>query len=200
MNKRLKISLGILQAARDWNLEAYREAANDYLWAVEEDIVSTKSAIAAVTEKLQGTQSLQQNSVSQSIESSENESVYSKKQAAELVGVTPEAIRNWERNGLLGQTESYRRRFYSQWALERMHMIRLLLDNGYSMMAVRSFFIELDTGNMQEARKLLLNPGESENLIYQADRYLETLLKEKETAKQLCELWKEMCSLPESTI
>ena len=31
-------------------------------------------------------------------------------QAAQLIGVTPEAVRNWESNGLLGRTQSDRRR------------------------------------------------------------------------------------------
>lgn len=193
VNKRLrKLSQGILRAARDWNLENYRDATNSYLEAVEEDIESTKEAITTVTEQLQKKDGCQK------FESTENETLYSKKQAAELVGVTPEAIRNWERNGLLGQTEAYQRRFYSKWALERMYVIRLLLDNGYSMMAVQSFFVELDAGKRQEAKHVLLYPKENENLIYRADRYLETLLRERENARQLCELGEEMSSLQET--
>lgn len=46
VNKRLRrISLDILQAARDWNPEAYRQAADRYLQAVEEDIRRTKRAV-----------------------------------------------------------------------------------------------------------------------------------------------------------
>lgn len=87
VNKRLrKISRSILQASRNWNLEAYRQAADRYLRAVEEDIRRTKIAVDFVMDKLQ--------------EISEDHLVYTKNQAAGLVGVTSETIRNWERNGL----------------------------------------------------------------------------------------------------
>lgn len=47
------------------------------------------------------------------IDQDENdERKYSKKEAAELLGVTPETIRNWERNRLLAQKEPYSRRRY----------------------------------------------------------------------------------------
>lgn len=179
VNKRLrKISMGILQASRDWNPEAYRQAADRYLRAVEEDIRRTKLAVDIVMDKLQETR--------------KEHLVYTKKQAAGLVGVTSETIRNWERNGLVRQRAKYEKRLYSQPELNRMYVIRLLLDNGYSMMAVRSFFGEYDGGGREPAMLQLMGPGENEDLIYRADRYMETLLKTQEKAGQLCAMAEEM--------
>ena len=179
VNKRLrKISRGVLQTSRDWDLEAYRQAADRYLQAVEEDIRRTKLAVDIVMDKLQ--------------EIREDRLVYTKKQAAGLVGVTSETIRNWERNGLFRQRAQYEKRLYSQLELNRMYVIRLLLDNGYSMMAVRSFFREYDGGGRKPAMLRLMEPGESEDLIYRADRYMETLLKTQEKARQLCAMADEM--------
>lgn len=113
---------------------------------------------------------------------------YSKKQAAAIVGVTTEAIRNWERNGLLGQPKAYEKRYYPQEAIERMYVIRLLLNNGYSMMAIKSFFAAFDRNDVEAAVRSLTKPGESETLIYQADRYLETLLHTREKAEELYRL------------
>lgn len=217
VNKRLrKISMGLIFAARDWDLEAYRKRAEEYLHAVEEDIAGTKRAVAAVFGRLwkgQGEDGAveeggcmpdEDGAAEESDRASEavgggqhspqdpRNPQYSKKQAAALVGVTPEAIRNWERNGLLGETTPYRKRFYSAWAMERMYVIRLLLDNGYSMMAVRSFFAEFDAGNRQAAVSALTNPGESETLIYRADRYMETLRNTRRKAMELCGLADEM--------
>ncbi|MDE7298020.1 MAG: MerR family transcriptional regulator [Lachnospiraceae bacterium] len=209
VNKRLrKISMGIIRAARDWDFDAYRKETGRYLQAVEEDIAGTKKAIDAVLKRLHGGENAGMAKAAEMSACAANqqllqcadapECVCSKKQAAALVGVTPEAIRNWERNGLLGQTEPYRKRFYSQWALDRMYVIRLLLDNGYSMMAVRSFFAEFDTGDGDRAAGLLMAPGESEALIYRADRYMETLLHAREKAGKLCRLLEEMQSLGET--
>ena len=167
-----------MQASRDWNLEAYRQAAGRYLQAVEEDIRRTKLAVDIVMDKLQ--------------EPGKENFTYTKKQAAALVGVTSEAIRNWERNGLFRQRAQYEKRLYSQQELNRMYVIRLLLDNGYSMMAVRRFLGEYDGGGREVAMRQLMEPGESEDLIYRADRYMETLLEAQEKARQLCLMAEEM--------
>ena len=179
VNKRLrKISRDVLQASRDWNLEAYRQAADRYLQAVEEDIERTKIAVRIVGDRLQ--------------ETGEELYAYTKKQAAGLVGVTAEAVRNWERSGLFRQRKPYEKRLYSPQELNRMYVIRLLLDNGYSMMAVRSFFEEYDGGDRELAMGRLMEPGENENLIYRADRYMETLLRAQEKARHLCAMAEEM--------
>lgn len=179
VNKRLRrISREVLQASRDWNLEDYRRAADRYLQAVDEDICRTQIAVGVVMDKLQ--------------ETGEERFVYTKKQAAGLVGVTSETIRSWERNGLLRQRGPYERRLYSQQELSRMYVIRLLLDNGYSMMAVKSFFEEYDEEGPEPARLSLTKPGENENLIYLADRYMEALLETQRKARQLCAMAKKM--------
>lgn len=179
VNRRLRrISRDILQASRDGNPEAYRQAADRYLQAVEEDIRRTKRAVDIVMDKLQETR--------------EDGLLYTKKQAAALVGATSETIRNWERNSLFRQRAQYEKRLYSQQEMNRMYVIRMLLDNGYSMMEVRSFFEEYDGGGRELAIQQLMEPGENEDLIYRADRYMETLLEAKEKARQLCTMADEM--------
>lgn len=179
VNKRLRRrSMEVLQASRDWDPKAYRQAADRYLQAVEEDIRRTQTAIDVVLDKLR--------------ETGEEAPAYTKKQAAGLVGVTSEAIRNWERNGLFRQRAQYEKRLYSQRELNRMYVIRLLLDNGYSMMAVRNFFGKYDEEGREAAVLQLTEPGESEDLIYRTDRYVELLLEAKDKAGQLCAMAEEM--------
>lgn len=73
-----------------------------------------------------------------------------------------------------------------------MYVIRLLLDNGYSMMAVKSFFEEYDGGGRELAIRQLMEHGDNEDLIYRADRYMETLFVAKEKARQICVMADEM--------
>lgn len=73
-----------------------------------------------------------------------------------------------------------------------MYVIRLLLDTGYSMMAIKSFMQECDGGQLKNAERLLISPTESEELRYRSDRYLEALLHLREKTRQLCELKAEM--------
>ncbi len=179
VNRRLRReSRKVLETSVRWDIAAYGEAAANYLRAVEEDISGTRNAISICMNQMEQ-------------ETGEG-SRYSKKQAAAMVGVTQESIRNWERNGLLGQQEPYQKRFYGQTLLNRMYVIRLLLDTGYSMMAIKGFMQEWDDGKPKSAEKLLLSPQESEELRYRSDRYLEELLHLREKALQLCELKTEM--------
>ncbi|MCM1117991.1 MAG: MerR family transcriptional regulator [bacterium] len=172
VNRRLRReSLKVLDAATRWDMAAYAETAADYQRAVEEDIDRTEKAIAICMEQME--------------RETTKERCYSKKEAAALTGTTPEAIRNWERNGLLGVFEPYQKRLYGQALINRMYVIRLLLDTGYSMMAIRSFMQEYTSGRTGEARILLLEPGEDEELRYRSDRYLEALHGLRERALQL---------------
>ena len=167
-----RVSLELIKAASRWDLEEYRKAAEGYEKAVEEQIDRTVKAIALCMERMEVT---------------ENSScrTYSRKEAAEMVAATSEAVRNWERNGLLPHGLPYQRRHYDQETLNRMYVIRLLLDTGYSMMAIRSFFTQYDCDCKSMAEVVLLSPGQSDDLIYRADRYLETLYHTKEKAALL---------------
>lgn len=179
VNRRLRReSRKVLDACARWDMEAYGEAAVNYQRAVEEDIDSTRKAVSICVDQMG--------------QEAEKDSHYSKKQAAAMVGVTQESIRNWERNGLLGQYRPYQKRIYNQALLNRMYVIRLLLDTGYSMMAIKGFMQEWDVGQPKDAVRLLLSPQESEELRYRSDRYLEALLHLREKARQLCELKTEM--------
>jgi len=179
VNRRLRReSRKVLAASAGWDLEAYGEAVAGYQRVVEEDIEGTRKAIAICMEKM--------------VQEMGEDRLYSKKEAAAIVGVTPEAIRNWERNGLLGRQEFYQKRFYGQTLLNRMYVIRLLLDTGYSMMAVRSFMREYDSGRSEGAERLLMSPEENEELCYRSDRYLEALLHLREKALLLGEMKFEM--------
>lgn len=189
VNKHLRrISMSVIDAASRWDLGAYEEAAQRYRQAVAQDIERTKKAIFVALEHMEQDRR-------ETYAYGENESAnkaYSKKQAAEIVGVTPEAIRNWERNGLLRQRMPYQKRCYGQWELNRMYVIRLLLDTGYSIMAILHFLTEYDGGEESRATKLLMEPEETEDLRYRADKYLETLFQTEEKANALCDLLEEM--------
>lgn len=179
VNKKLrKSSLRLIYAARDWNLKEYEKMVCDYRQAIEDDISGTEAAIQ-IAMKQAGIQT-------------NGELQYSKKQASEIVGVTKEAIRNWERNGLLPVMQSYQRRYYSQDSLNRMLVIRLLLDTGYSIMAIKRFWESYDLGEKDHARRILTNPIGNEELLYRADQYLQKLKGLRENAKLLTDIMQEM--------
>lgn len=182
VNKRLrKISMDIIAAAKDWDLEAYDRATRNYLQAIEQDITRTQKAVSIVTKQ---------------IDQDENdEREYSKKEAAELLGVTPEAIRNWERNGLLARKPSYSRRLYRPAEIRRMYMIRFLLDIGYSCMAILRFLTAYDAKLNQKATGILLGTVEDKELQSRTDQYLKSLRMARTQADTLCHLLADMQTL-----
>lgn len=173
-----KTSLKILEASRAWDLIAYENRVLEYLQEIQEDIKRTEKVItfAVDTGKL----------------NEESHALYTKKQAATLVGTTQEAIRNWERNGLIPQSQPYQKRYYSQATLNRMYLIRLLLNTGYSLMAILQFLQKMDSGEHTNAKAVLTKPEESEDLQTRADYYLQALLELQDKANALYELLNEM--------
>lgn len=179
VNKRLrKISMNVIKAAKAWDLPAYDRATQNYQQAINKDIAQTKKAIAFVS----GEKNLDAN----------DEKIYTKKAAAELLGVTPETIRNWERNGLLAQRPSYFRRIYRADEIDRMYMIRFLLDTGYSCMAILRFLTEYDAGENKKAADFLLGTVDDEELQSRADRYLKALECAGAQADALCGFLEDM--------
>lgn len=179
VNTRLrKISMDIIPAAKDWDLEAYDRATRNYLQAIEQDIIRTKKAVSIVTKQ---------------IDQDENdEREYSKKEAADLLGVTPETIRNWERNGLLPRKPPYSRRIYRSDEIRRMYMIRFLLDTGYSCMVILRFLTEYDAGQDRKASDFLLGTVDDKELMSKTDQYLKSLMTARTQADALCRLLTEM--------
>lgn len=171
----------IIDAAKMWDLEKYEAAVLDYVKLIDEEINRTKTTIDIVLNNL--------------VEQEEADLIYSKKQAAELIGVTEEMIRNWERNELLPRSLPYQKRFYSQKSIKRMYLIRLLLNNGYSILIIRRFFMHYDAGEYSLAVESLMNPDENEDLLNVADKYLQALYKLKEKAEELYLLVDEMKKL-----
>lgn len=189
VNKHLrKISMGVIETSSHWDLAAYDEAAQKYRKAIEDDICQTKKVILIAMDTME-----QQGSKTADSKQDESEDeVYTKKQAAEIIGVTPETIRNWERNGLIYGGQPYQKRLYGKVDMDRMYVIRFLLDAGYSIMAILRFLTEYGAGEGQKAMTLLFGAEEGGDLRHRADRYLETLQQLRKKADALCELLPEM--------
>lgn len=182
VNRRLRAaSLKIIEAAKNWDLTAYEHAAQNYLKEIQEDRERTQKVIGFALAYAKGKE-----------EQDSPELLYTKKQAAELIGVTEESIRNWERNGLLPSSPPYRKRYYLQTTVNRMYLIRLLLDTGYSVMVIFRFLQNMDSGKYANAKKLLIKPEEGEDLQSKADYYLQALAELRQKAEDLYGLLAEM--------
>lgn len=109
-------------------------------------------------------------------------------ETAQYLGVTVDMLRNWERNGLIDVPRNPENgyRVYGAPEFGRLRVIRILINAGYSLMAILRMFRKFDSGERENLRDALTIPPEendSEYIQLIADRWLHSLV-ELETRAQ----------------
>lgn len=108
-------------------------------------------------------------------------------QTAELLAVTVDTLRTWERNGLLtvprNPQNNYRQ--YGPAEIGRLRVIRMLLRAGYSTMAVLRMVLQLDRGRRNNLRQILDTPRPDEDMHYAADQWLSHLAGQEQRARDM---------------
>lgn len=108
-------------------------------------------------------------------------------QAAELLGVTIDVLRNWDRNGLISiprdLTNGYRR--YGPQEISRLRVIRMLSRAGYSLSAILRMLIQLDRGESSDLRRALDTPRPDEDIFTAADHWISTLTEQEQRSRRM---------------
>jgi DNA-binding transcriptional MerR regulator len=106
---------------------------------------------------------------------------------ARLLDVTPDMLRNWERNRLIkvprDPANGYR--LYGATELGRLRVIRMLNRAGYSQMAILRMMLHLDHRGAGGLRQVLDTPRPDEDVYSAADRWLSTLEEQERRAQDL---------------
>jgi DNA-binding transcriptional MerR regulator len=96
-------------------------------------------------------------------------------EVAEILGITVDVLRDWERNGLIkvprtasGHTS------YGRKEINRLKIIRTLRNAHYSMMSILRMLNRLDQGD-RNVREVIDTPGEDEDIVCATDRYITAL-------------------------
>jgi DNA-binding transcriptional MerR regulator len=115
-------------------------------------------------------------------------------QVANLLGVTIDMLRNWDRNGLIDvprdPSNGYRR--YGAPEISRLRVIRMLSRAGYSLSAILRMLLQLDRGEKTNLRRALDTPGPDEDVYLASDRWLSTLTEQEQRAHTIIALLEEM--------
>lgn len=115
-------------------------------------------------------------------------------QAARMLDVSIDMLRNWERNGLITvprQTDNRYRR-YGPTEISRLRVIRTLSRAGYSQMAILRMLRQLDRGVKADLRHVLNIPPPDEDVYSASDRWLSTLADQEQAALRLIALVEEI--------
>jgi excisionase family DNA binding protein len=108
-------------------------------------------------------------------------------EAAELLGVSTDMLRNWERNGLIKvpRERGNRYRLYGSIEVGRLRVLRLLYRAGYGSMAILRMVRQLDRGQRTSLRRALDTPPPDEDILTSADRWLSTLAEQEQRAHDM---------------
>jgi DNA-binding transcriptional MerR regulator len=115
-------------------------------------------------------------------------------QVSQLLGVSIDVLRNWDRNGLIDvprdPANGYRR--YRSQEISRLRVIRLLSRAGYSLSAILRMLIQLDRGEKTDLRRALDTPRPDEDIYTASDHWISTLTDQQERAQQIITLIEEI--------
>jgi DNA-binding transcriptional MerR regulator len=126
------------------------------------------------------------------------------RQAAQHLKVTIDMLRNWERNGLIQvpRDPSNQYRLYGTAELERIRVIRMLVQAGYSLMAILRMLRQFDAGHKDHLKAALELPREdsaNEAIEIMADRWLPSLLDLEQRAQAIIQQIDHMLKLAHSS-
>ena len=105
----------------------------------------------------------------------------------DLLGVTTDMLRNWERDGLIRvpRDPNNRYRCYGAAEIGRLRVIRMLRRVGYSTMAILRMLLALDRGQAEDLRAALDTPHPDEDAYGAADRWLSALAEWEQRAHHI---------------
>lgn len=165
-----KQAVEIIKASAAGDYRDARQKAARYLKQVELETRHAEEAIAIAGQVLKGTVSISQ----------KDGSVYTRKEAAELLQISMDTLRNWERNGLITvKRRENRYRAYFCEDIERLKMIRSLRCANYSLTAILRMLSSLDANPSASIREKIDTPAPDEDVITVCDKLLSSLADAK---------------------
>lgn len=124
----------------------------------------------------------------------------SRKQAAALLGITVETVRNWEKNGLIHAScsGSMGERQYAGDMQDRLRVVYMLRQAGYSVAAIHHSLSVYDEGQ-QDVHSVLaaLNNPRDQDIVSAGDRWLFELDRVLEAADDIPAIFDQMETLTE---
>lgn len=108
---------------------------------------------------------------------------YRRKEAADVLGVTIDTLRNWELNGLftIKRTEN-RYRVYTEEDMLRLKIMQFLRCANYSLSAILRMLRALSDDPQTNIRKAIDMPKEDDDIIKACDKLLTSLSEAKYNA------------------
>lgn len=162
----------MVKAVARYNFEEAQALLSQYLNLVDQEIFAAHEVIKVVEELLAAKK--------------ESADIYlTRTEAAESLGVTSEALRNWERNGLLTiKRRKNNYRIYDEADIKRLKIIRTLRSAKYSLAAILRMLNAIDN-EKQDIKSLLNPPKPDDGVLTACDNLINSLEIAKKNALEL---------------
>ena len=172
-----QVVLDLVYAARDRHLEAALDLADQYREQIAAERGQAEAAIDYLERWLAG----------ENLSQVENPLWIG--EAADLLDLTRDTLRSWERDGLIAVPRDPQNgyRLYGPEEIGRLRVIRVLVNAGYSHMAILRLMLRLDRGEAVDPRQALDTPRADEEIIHITDRWLTALEGESERVGKIVE-------------
>ncbi len=176
----------VIEASAKCDIPLCHIYTDEYIAAIRKEIKTARQTAEILQKWLDNNKTLLSNDL------------YSRKQAAEILGTTVETIRNWERNGMIlsDKTGVNNERLFDANDIERLHVIYMLRQAGYSMFSILRCMEKYDNGEKNLVLETLDNPGEEEDLLSVGDRWTKALSALEQAAMAIPPLLEQMKVLP----
>ena len=179
-----KLALSIIKTAAGGNLEKALDEAYDYKIHIENEINKAEEALVIL-----------QKWMNEKTESGNADVSLCRGDTARLLGVTNDALRNWERNRLLTVPRNNKNgyRMYGQKEIDRVKIIRTLRKANYSIMAIMRMLKAVDSDRGEpEILEIVSTSQPDEDMVYATDRWIISLSEIEKDAGELIEQIKRM--------
>nr|WP_243167756.1 MerR family transcriptional regulator [Anaerocolumna cellulosilytica] len=172
-------------AKKQWDFG--KQYASDYIQTIKQEIDLAEKA-AEVLQKWALSKRI--------IENPEQPINFSRKEIADLFGITGETVRNWERNGLISSDALgiNNEKLYNNKDLERLRIVYMLRQAGYSISAIHHSISTYNSGQSNMVLTALNNP-EYDELISVGDHWLHALWKLMDAAQKIPSIFNELETL-----
>lgn len=179
----------VIGASADWNIESGKKYARHYIYSIQFDMDIAEKA--SYTLEQWSDHEVTNNIISPS------EKQYNRKEIAVLLGITSETVRNWERNELISSAKHGKNneRIFDNSDLERLRIIYMLRQAGYSISSIHRCLSMHDRGHIDLALPMLNDPVKEEDLLSIGDRLLFELKRLENAALKIPLIFDEMETL-----
>lgn len=167
----------IVEASGKENFSLALELAEQYLTHLEQEYGRALEAIELVEKWLNGTESWSE------------DQTYTRKEAAKILDISSEVVRNWERNHLMTVPRlDNGHRVYTEKEINRMKIIRTLRAAHYSTSAILRLMNQAEKSKELNVKSVLNTPGKYEDIITVTDRLTHSLEEAIQNAQEVIQL------------